>query len=368
MYKAFFALVKAGLWEREVRLSSYGKIDFKELYRLASEQQVVGLVMAGMNHVVDMELPRHELTPFRGDTLKLEQRNQAMNQFIARLFSVFCRNGASAFLVKGQGIAQCYERPLWRACGDIDLLLDEKNYQIAKVNMLKKASSIVEEEDKKRKHLALFMDRWVVELHGTLNHRFFPRVNRVLCEVQDDLMHRSEVRLWNNNGVDISLPTPDEDVIFVFSHIMEHFFGAGVGLRQICDWCRLLYTYGETIDRQLLERRLRQMKLIPEWKVFATFAVEMLDMQPEYMPLYIQDDKITKKATRLRSSIIKTGNFGQNRDTDYIFEATFLKKKAISFRNMCLSTLRQFSLFPMDTLYIFRHKIAKAIRRAVRGE
>ena len=49
--QAFFALVRAGLWEKEVRLLPYGEVDYSEVMRLAQEQAVVGLVAAGLGHV-----------------------------------------------------------------------------------------------------------------------------------------------------------------------------------------------------------------------------------------------------------------------------------------------------------------------------
>ena len=41
---AFIALVKAGLWGGEVHLSCHGKLDYREIYKYACEQTVVGLV------------------------------------------------------------------------------------------------------------------------------------------------------------------------------------------------------------------------------------------------------------------------------------------------------------------------------------
>ena len=367
MNQAFLALLKAGLWEKEVRLELYGHIDFSAIYRLACEQQVVGLVAAGIEHVVDTKVCGDNLAPFVGDALKLEQRNQAMNQFIARLYRVFNRNSVPAILVKGQGIAQCYERPLWRACGDIDLLLDKEHYMDAKTNIMSKADSVTEEDDH-RLHVALVMGPWVVELHGTLNHRFFPRVNRILDEIQAEVHNQQKVRLWENDGIDIPLPAHDEDVIFVFSHILEHFFDKGVGLRQICDLCRLLYTYRDTIDRQLLEQRLRRMGILSEWKAFAAFAVENLDMPPEYMPLYSAERKWSRRARRIKAFMLKFGNFGHNRDQSYIFNASFLKKKAISLRDMMDESLRQLMIFPKDTLQVWHYKTLDSIIRAVKGE
>ncbi len=45
----FLAILKAGLWEQDVILSQYGKIDFIELFHLAEEQSVTGLLAAGLD-------------------------------------------------------------------------------------------------------------------------------------------------------------------------------------------------------------------------------------------------------------------------------------------------------------------------------
>ena len=81
----FFNLVRAGLWEQDVQLALYGIIDFNEVYRLAEEQSVVGLVAAGIEHIVDVKVSQEVALTFVGSALQLEQRNKAMNQFIGVL-------------------------------------------------------------------------------------------------------------------------------------------------------------------------------------------------------------------------------------------------------------------------------------------
>ena len=49
---SFFALVRAGFWEKDVRLSELEKIDFNEVCQLAEEQSVMGIVAAGQERVV----------------------------------------------------------------------------------------------------------------------------------------------------------------------------------------------------------------------------------------------------------------------------------------------------------------------------
>ena len=64
--------------------------------------------------------------------------------------------------MKGQGIAQCYEKPLWRSSGDIDLLLSDSNYDKAKKVLIPLATD-VETEYTHFKHVGMTIDGWVVD-------------------------------------------------------------------------------------------------------------------------------------------------------------------------------------------------------------
>ena len=143
---SFLSLVQSGLWEKEVRLSQFGKVNYEEVMRPAEEQSVVGLVTAGLEHVVDAKVPQEWLLQFIGSSLQLEQRNTAMNKFVAEMIDNMRVAGIYTLLVKGQGIAQCYEKPLWRASGDVDLLLSNDNYEKAKMFLLPLSSSGTEHQ------------------------------------------------------------------------------------------------------------------------------------------------------------------------------------------------------------------------------
>ena len=217
--QAFFALVRAGLWEQDVQLAPLGQIDFNEVYRLAEEQSVVGLVAAGMEHVTDVKIPQDVVLTFVGDTLQLEQQNSSLNSFIAKLIEKLREADVYAVLVKGQGIAQCYVRPLWRAPGDVDLLLSDVNYEKAKKFLLPLATD-VEQEYKSFKHIGITMKGgFMVELHGTLHSRLSKRLDRGIDEAQNDVFCGGGVRSWLNGSTQIFLPDANNDVIFVFTHI-----------------------------------------------------------------------------------------------------------------------------------------------------
>lgn len=314
--QVFFALVKAGLWDdgnSDMRIG--GTTDWQEVYRLATEQSVLGLVLAGFEHS-KVKPPQLLLLQWIGEVQVIEQRNKSMNFFVAELIEKLRKKDIYALLVKGQGVAQCYEKPLWRCSGDVDLYLSRDNYEKAKALLLPLAKS-AENEDVRRLHLGMTIGEWLVELHGTMYTELSRKMNNVSDEVHEDLFYRGNVRSWVNNGVQVFLPSADNDTIIVFNHFVNHFYGEGVGLRQICDWCRLLWTYKDSLNHELLKSRVRKAGLMSEWKAFAAFAVDFLGMPVEAMPFYEDKPSMHIKAEKICKLVIETGNFGQNKDKSY---------------------------------------------------
>ena len=180
--EAFFALVRAGLWEKvnendlpalqacdlsgaNLNDNLFEGLDWGEILKLAEEQSVVGLVAAGVEKFTVCGIPLTEKLTLLGKCQLIEQQNLVMNQFVADL--VMRLRKAYALLLKGQGVAQCYERPLWRTCGDVDLFLSDENYNRAKQILLPIAKNIGKEYYY-TKHLGMTIESWSIELHGYL--------------------------------------------------------------------------------------------------------------------------------------------------------------------------------------------------------
>ena len=361
-------LIRAGLWGTEARLSNYGDIDYSSVMQFAEEQSVVGLVTAGLERVGDVKIPQQWSLLFIGSTLHLEQRNRAMNEFVASLVGKMRTAGIYTLLVKGQGIAQCYEKPLWRVCGDVDLFLSEENYAKAKEMLVPLASS-VEKEYEREKHLGMTIDGWVVELHGRLYCGLSSRIERELDDVLQDTFYGDNVRSWNNNGVQVFQLGVENDVFYVFTHILQHFYKEGVGLRQICDWCRLMWTYRDRMDVQKLESRIKRAGIMTEWKAFYALASKYLGM-PDLVQdsgLMVHDSRFDRKADKIMEFVLKAGNMGHNRDTTYM-KRPYLVRKSISMGRRVSDIWRHAKIFPMDSLRFSFAIIYNGVRSAIRGE
>jgi len=385
--EAFFALVRAGLFPVygegfKINESLFRDVEWKKVYQLAKEQSVQGLVLAGLeqykNLNVNFDVNQKLLLQWIGEVQMIEQRNKAMNLFIAELVQSMRKMGIYTLLVKGQGIAQCYERPLWRACGDVDFFLSNDDYPKAK-DYLVPLASYVETEGVYGKHLGMVVNGWNVELHGSLRCGLSNRVDNELEDVVIDTFNNGNVRSWNDDGVQVFMLGAENDAFYVFNHFLEHFYKGGTGLRQICDWCRLLWKHRDTLNQNKLEARIRKAGLLNEWMAFGAFAVTYLGMPVEAMPLLDArckkedgrcevDANLSKKADKICSFILEVGNFGHNRDISYYQKHSYLAQKCISAWRRLKDLCRHARIFPISSVRFFFVIMWNGFVSAVRGE
>lgn len=361
--REFFELLKAGIFpdygkgyifpgQSQANESIFKGVDWGKVYQMAQEQSVQGLVLRGIDELkakgIELSVPKVLLLQWIGEVQVIEQRNKEMNVFVANLIEKLRKADIYSLLVKGQGIAQCYEKPLWRSPGDVDLLLSDDNYEKAKRLLDKIAESAGRETTKNtvRQHQEYQVNGWTVELHGTMHANLSRRIDRGIDNMQCEVFCGGQVRSWLNGETQVFLPRADEDVIFVFTHIMQHLFLEGIGLRQICDWCRLLYTFREKLNLQVLEERISRMGLMTEWKVLASLAVQYIGMPESAIPMFGSNVQEFKwEAARLMDFVLRVGNFGHNREVEW--SNGFKRRKSLIWHRIT-DTFKLSFVFPLD--------------------
>jgi hypothetical protein len=368
---AFFLLVRAGLFGRTEdmeRILSDG-VDWPEVYQIAREQSMLGLVAEGIEVIQGeshkgrgTQLVPHKWTvKFGSSALRLEQFNLDMNKFIARLFHKMRKQNCFPILLKGQGLAMNYEKPLRRSCGDIDILLTGDDYQKAKDFLLPYAS-FSEPENVHKMHLAMKIDNFEVELHGTLRCGFSARVDKELDKICRETSQGGTAMVWKNGKVEVPLLGLEDNVFYVFSHILNHFYKSGIGIKQICDLCRLLWASSDSLNLTVLEARLRGLRLMSEWRAFARYSVEYLGMPEQAMPFFSGEEKWGRKARRIHSFILKTGNMGKNRKVNDS-APSYLRRKLKSSVQRTSDLANHLMIFPLDTLRFLPSIFLNGIRQ-----
>ena len=342
--QALLALVRGGLWEQEEQLAPYFMIDYSVISKMAEQQSVVGLVTAGFEHVKDVNIPKEWTLQFIGESLQIEKRSKAMNEFIASMVEEMRKKDIFTLLMKGQGLAQCYERPLWRLAGEIDFFFSNDGYNKAVELFLAQENARQVQNAQYTKSFGVVIEPWFIELHGTMRNGLSTKMDREIDAVQRNLFYGGKVRSWMNGKTQVFLPGATDDVFLVFVHFVRHFYKEGVNLRQLCDWCRLIWTYRFELDEQVLEERIKKSGLMGEWKAFAALSVDYLGMPVKAMLMFSNDKKWHVKGEKILNYILdkkETGKIGPTLQIAKIFPGNTIKFSPSIFFHLNLLKIKE---------------------------
>ena len=104
-----------------------------------------------------------------------------------------------------------------------------------------------------------------------------------------------------------------------------------------------------------------------EWRAFAAMAVEYLGMPVDAMPFYSDSAKWMKKAEKILDFVLEVGNFGHNRDSNYM-KYPYVIRKCFSMGRRIGDLINHARIFPLDSLRFFPRIMFNGVRSAIRGE
>ena len=95
------------------------------------------------------------------------------------------------------------------------------------------------------------------------------------------------------------------------------------------------------------------MGLMSEWKAFYNLASRYLGMPDLDSRFMIQDARFNKKADRILELVLKSGNFGHNKDLSYRVKYKGITYKLVSLWRRFCDFLHFAKIFPLDALRFF---------------
>ncbi len=347
----FFRLLRTALWGGDVVVDAgVSRQELLAAIRLAKSQAVLGLVA---NEVLKTETLTALLTDVDKSSLKhLVMSNfatsQMLNVTLLNIVQELRKHGIDPVLLKGQGIAKCYPNPELRQCGDIDIYVGQENF--AKACGVIGAMSTPEDHQgdiPSLKHFHTRIGKAFIEIHRYTDVYFPHRYDLKYQKISDSGMH-NDLQSLDFSGVPVTIPSLGFNVFFIFNHFWHHFIADGVGLRQICDWARLLHVNYGKINIDYLSNVLKEMGLMKEWKVFGYIAVNTLGLPAEEMPFY--DVKYKDAASKVLDLILLEGNFGHENFKGYRRPKGYVAGKWYSFKKSVARNQRVLRIFPYEAL------------------
>lgn len=349
------SLLRDGLWTELVKRFSFDKpVDWEEVYRLASEQSVVGLALTGIDSLPgDQRPPKIMLLQWIGEVQMMEQQSKEINDGLKRLVALFDKHGVEYAVVKGQSVAAHYPQPLHRQAGDIDYYCNSENFPKSQV-VLKQEWGITPEVGTSEHHVSFdYMDVTyeghfaLTSLYGKEREAYW---NRILNEDSGDIVVV--------DGVKVKTLSPTLHVLYVFLHLYLHLMELGVGLRQFCDLAVMLHYCKDKVDLPLLKKHLQALGMEKAFRACGTILVDYLGLQQEDMG-FESTSKDRKYATRILRVVFYRGNMGHyNKKNGFRGWKHYLESTAIKVSHF----LKFMPLAPGYSCGWLTHELSRKVR------
>ncbi|MDR1527487.1 MAG: nucleotidyltransferase family protein [Dysgonamonadaceae bacterium] len=282
-YKAFFALLRAGLWNREPDDGCFPLSPevWEQVYRLAHQQTVQGIVYDGIMHLPDNYFPSRDLLlKWVVSVNAIEDRNKRMNRDAGELYSFFSKNQIEVFLVKGQGLASCYDNPLHRVCGDMDWVFPDKEHFNRANRLIKERGIKVETQPGfdtcyTWRGFLIEHHRRMLDINNPFSYSYLNRIQ------QKEYSHSIYLEV---NGQKIPTPSPLLTYLSVNTHIMRHLLAFGINVRQLCDSARICYAYQDRTEGKVMKEIYNKLGIYNWIQRLNQLSVTYLGMPEEYLP------------------------------------------------------------------------------------
>lgn len=326
------ALLRAGLWEQDLRLPcALDAAAWEEVLELGRGQAVMGLLLRGMAHLpADQQAPQALRPVLQAWEDAFSRANARYAHVQEVLLEQLAAAGLHPVVQKGSEAAKYYTDPSARQVGDIDLFLPKGEFE--------RARALFPDARKASDGAAVFVrDAVTVELH--------PRYYDI---------HLSPGRLP-------AVGSPCGEILLLSSHVFKHAMGPGLGCKQLCDLTMALTRLDGQHDKNELREALNRAGLL-RWHTLlcsllvADFGLDSACCLPDFRPV---------DPAKLRRIVCESGNFGRT-DAKYrdsrkkgslgkkaATAGTFLRRLPFSLRLGCretLATIWELSLGNLFTL------------------
>jgi len=241
----FFQLLQISLGSREKLDIAPTPTDWLQIFAMAKKQSLMGVCFSGIERLAKEQSPGEDLImEWMGETVKVQRRNQKLNEACQELSTYFDNKGFATCILKGQSNRIYYPTHLAsrRTPGDVDIWLFPKGSQQNSVKqtmeLLGNESSIVSlaylhAELKPLNTVAIEAHFRPTFLNEPIHNR---RLQKWFAESKADCIMEIEIA----DGITIPMLKPVYNIIFQLVHIYRHLLDEGIGLRQLLDYYFLL--------------------------------------------------------------------------------------------------------------------------------
>ena len=232
--KIFFDFLRFCIGSAKEIPGSLKEADWKELYAIAQNQALLGVLFHGIRRLPKELAPEQKLLmQWMVMAEQIRKQNIRLFQDSVKVCQNFENEGFANCILKGQGNALLYPDPYMRTPGDIDIYLSGGRKKI-----MKYVDQVCPNQVMRYHHVDFPVMKTAIEVHFTPSYMFCPIHNRRMQKWFEEVMSEQcnhRVSLPDGYG-EIHVPQVSFYVIYILSHLYRHIFTEGIGLRQLLDY------------------------------------------------------------------------------------------------------------------------------------
>ena len=238
-HQIFFDFLRFSIGSESEIPDSLIEADWKELYRIAQKQCLVGILFDGIQRLPssNVGISRDLLLQWMAQCQMLEKANVRLNDAAIQVSEWFRKKGFRTCILKGQGNALMYPNPYSRTPGDIDIWVEGGDKRVISF-----VRSISPHEKACYHHIEFPSYKGVeVEVHYRPSFLLCFWHNRKLQKYYERVKEKQfSHRVMLGEQGEIAIPTAEFNLIFQLTHIFSHLMNEGIGLRQLLDYYYVL--------------------------------------------------------------------------------------------------------------------------------
>ena len=334
--KLLFLLLRAALFEEKIDASKFVEADWKQIFYLSDIQTVSSLVLDGIGmlpHSI-LQISFDKKMMLFAKMQRMEQINTLHRCVIVKIDKALKAEGIQAVFMKGQTVALRYPNPLHRTPGDIDFVVASEDFDrtMAVMEKIGKVDHGLVHEH----HGMAWVDDVTVEPHYKVHNYQRPSTDQAMQEMFSSVFP-SKLSYADIDGYEVPVFSPTIESVFLTSHMVNHVYEEGLGLRQVIDYAMFLHHCADKIDWLQHHEYLHQMRMERAWRIFTCICVDYLGMSlPSQVESFSHQEKMW--AEKMMTDIMRVGNFGRG---EYVFHHRGFKD---AFNNYCWVAKRCWNL------------------------